>query len=489
MPATKPRAVSSTQARSDVASAAARPTLTLAVASLGTFLVLVAFTSTVTTVAPTAKALRAGGSGRTWILGGISLGLAVSLLALGEVADGRGRRQVFVWSTVGLVATSLVGGLATSIAVLVGARILEGIACAGMLASGLGLIGRAFPAGAARTHATGLWGATIGAGIAVGPAASAALAALGSWRTIYWIIAAAAALLVPLARTIAESRRETKRSLDVAGIAVFAGAMGCLTTGLTLGRQSWTGLGTVALLIAAVLLLAVFIAIELTVSHPLLQPRLFTRPLFIASWAGALFTGLALIAPMSFLPLMAQEALGQTALGSAGTLALWSVPSMLVATQARRLPAGLSSSTRLTIGFVLCGIGVAALSGLSIHPSWPRLAGGLLIAGVGSGLTNAALGRLAVESVPLEHTAMGSGANNTGRYLGGAAGIALFAAIVAAGNDGSGAVGLVHGWNLAASVAFVLCLLAAVIAAGCALLQRARPEAADGRSALGAVVP
>jgi MFS family permease len=92
-----------------------------------------------------------------------------------------------VWSTVGLVLTSLGGGLAPTIAVLVAARILEGIACAGILASGLGLIGRAFPAGPARTRATGLWGATLGAGIAAGPAASAALAALGSWRTIYWV--------------------------------------------------------------------------------------------------------------------------------------------------------------------------------------------------------------------------------------------------------------------------------------------------------------
>ncbi len=337
-------------------SAAARPTLTLAVASLGTFLVLVAFTSTVTTVAPTAKALHAGGSGRTWILSGISLGLAVSLLALGEIADGRGRRRVFVWSTVGLVATSVAGALATSITVLVGARILEGIACAGVLASGLGLIGRAFPAGQARTHATGLWGATLGAGIAVGPAASAGLAALGSWRTIYWVVAGGAALLVPMARMITESRRETVRRLDVAGILVFAGAMGCLTTGLTLGRQSWTGLGTVVLLAASVLLLAAFIAVELSVSHPLLQPKLFTRPLFIASSTGALFTGLALIAPMSFLPLMTQEALGQTALGSAGTLALWSVPSMVVATQARRLPPGLAPQPASRLALFSAGL-------------------------------------------------------------------------------------------------------------------------------------
>ena len=164
---------------------------------------------------------------------------------------------------------------------------------------------------------------------------------------------------------------------------------------------------------------------------------------------------------MSFLPLMTQEALGQTALGSAGILAFWSVPSMLVATQARRLPQRLGSSSRLAIGFVLCGAGVALLTQLTANGSWTQLVPGLLIAGVGSGMANAALGRLAVESVPVEHAAMGSGANNTARYLGGAAGIALVVAIMASGNDAPGSVGIVHGWDLAASVALALCLLAA----------------------------
>lgn len=401
--------------------ASARAVLTMA--SAGTFLVLVAFTSTVTTVAPTASALRASAGGRTWILSSISLGLAVALLAAGEIADSRGRRRIFIWSTGALALTSIAGGLAPSIGALIAARVLEGIACAGVLASALGLIGSAFPAGRPRTHATGVCGAMIGAGIAVGPAASAALAAVANWRTIYWVIGGLAALLVPLTRGVAESRRDAvDRRLDVPGLLIFAGAMGALTAGMTLGRQSWTQPATVALLCGAAGLLVAFVIVESRVAHPLLTLSLFARPLFIASATGALFTGVALIALMSILPLMTQEVLGQTALASAGILALWSVPSMIVAMQARRLPTRLGSATRLAIGFVLCGAGVALLTQLTVHVSWTQLVPGLLIAGIGSGMTNAALGRLAVESVPSEHAAMGSGANNTARYLGGAAG-------------------------------------------------------------------
>ncbi len=444
----------------------------LTIASAGTFLVLVAFTSTVTTVAPTARDLNASASGRTWILSSISLGLALALLAAGEIADSRGRRRIFVWSTGALALTSIAAGLAPTIGLLIAARVLEGIACAGVLASGLGLIGSAFPAGRARTHATGLWGAMVGAGIAAGPAASAALAAVASWRTIYWVVGGLAALLMRLAGVVAESRRApSDRRLDVPGLLIFASAMGCLTSGVTLGRQSWTQPATIALLVAAAGLLVGFIVIEIRAAHPLLALGLFTRPLFIASASGALFTGVALIALMSILPLMTQEVLGQSALSSAGILAFWSVPSMIVATQARRLPPRLGSASRLAIGFVLCGAGVALLTQLTAHGSWTQLVPGLLIAGVGSGMANAALGRLAVESVPVEHAAMGSGANNTARYLGGAAGIALVVAIMAAGNDAPGSVGIVHGWDLAASVAFGLCLIAAAVAAGCQRLR------------------
>jgi hypothetical protein len=87
--------------------------------------------------------------------------------------------------------------------------------------------------------------------------------------------------------------------------------------------------------------------------------------------------------------------------------------------------------------------------------------------GIGYGLTNAALGRLAVESVPRTRTGMGSGANNTARYVGGAVGVAIVAALLAAGNDRPGVVGLVHGWNLAAGVGAGLCLLGAGIALAC----------------------
>jgi sugar phosphate permease len=122
------------------------------------------------------------------------------------------------------------------------------------------------------------------------------------------------------------------------------------------------------------------------------------------------------------------------------------------------------------MGFAISAAGEFALAGLDAGTSWTRVLPGLVVLGIGSGLVNAALGRLALDSVPRERAGMGSGANNTARYLGGAAGVALVVALVVAlatGSGGAGAAGLLAGWNTAVVVCGALCALAALIAAAC----------------------
>jgi hypothetical protein len=134
---------------------------------------------------------------------------------------------------------------------------------------------------------------------------------------------------------------------------------------------------------------------------------------------------------------------------------------MVVALVVRRIPSRLRSNTRLAIGFAVCAGGELALTGLGHGASASELLPGLFIAGVGSGIANAALGALAVESVPAARAGMGSGANNTARYLGGSAGVALVVALASGAGPGS----LISGWNLAALVCAILCAGAALLSA------------------------
>ena len=445
---------------------------TLPVAATGTLLVLAVFSAAVTTVGDSVGSLHGDVSGQTWVLSGMSLGLAVALLTVGALADAFGRRRVLVLSSILLALTSAWGAVAPTMTVLIAARILQGAAGAGVLAAALGAIGHAFPTGHRRAHATSVWGAAVGAGIAIGPLAGGALAASLGWRSSYWLEAVAAALLVPAATTgLDESRARTTRSLDLSGATVLALAMAGLTAGLIDGRQSWSSARAIVPLAAGAILLGAFVAIELGKTEPLLELGRFSNPLFLASLTGALFTGLAVIGLMSFTPLLLQRGLHVTVIGSAAVLAAWSGTSMAVALATRRVLGRVSAASVVVVGFAISAAGEFALAGLGVGTSWTRVLPGLVILGIGSGLVNASLGRLALESVPRERAGMGSGANNTARYLGGAAGVALVVAL-ATGAGAPGAAGLLAGWNTAVVVCGALCVVAALIAAACRPRQR-----------------
>lgn len=133
----------------------------------------------------------------------------------------------------------------------------------------------------------------------------------------------------------------------------------------------------------------------------------------------------------------------------------------MVALQARRLTGRVSPRHQLAAGFALHAVAVLALLGTldtaTAGPSvWLRLTLALVVSGIGSGLLNAALPRVAVESVPAERAAMGSGANNTARYLGSSAGVALTIAVATSGSGADGAVLLSVVTALVATVVVML---------------------------------
>jgi MFS family permease len=196
--------------------------------------------------------------------------------------------------------TSALAALAPTISFLIGARILQGIAGGGVIASSLGIIGHSSPSGDARTHATGVWSAALGGGIAISPLAAAALADATGWRGGYWLVAAGAGLLVPAAVSLAESRADSRRPIAVREVAPLGVGMAALTAGLVEGRSDWTTTATIALLGAGGVLLAAFAWLELRRRAPIVDPRLFRDRVFVASVSGALFTGLAVVSLMSY---------------------------------------------------------------------------------------------------------------------------------------------------------------------------------------------
>ncbi|MET8075804.1 MFS transporter [Streptomyces sp. NPDC005303] len=437
----------------------AHPTATLTLTSAATAVALMTYTAPMVTLPDVAADLHTPLSAQAWLLNGTPLGLAALLLVAGSLADDYGRRRIFVAGTLALGLTTALGALTTSTWLFTLARIAQGAASAALLASSLGLIVHAFPSPRGRLHATGVWGAFVSGGIAVGPLLSGAMP---NWRVSYGVLGAAAVLVAALsARLLSESRAPRGGRPDLAGAVTFGLALVALVAALTLGRDGWLRAPVGLLLLAFVALLAAFTAVERRSATPMIDLGLLRHRRFLASSSSGLFTGLAVIGLFSFLPALLQQTVGLSAMATAWLFLLWSGLSFAVALQVRRLAGRVPPRWQLAIGFLLHAAGVLTMLGSLDAGSWVRLLPGLVIAGVGSGLLNAALPLLAVESVPAARAAMGSGAQQTFRYIGSCAGVALTIAIATSSGGG-----LAHGADIAMLVSAGLALVAAASVVG-----------------------
>ncbi len=458
--------VSTGQRRPRTGLATSAPGAQLAVAALGTAVTLVAFTAPLSTLGSVAADVGAGASGRTWILSSMSIGLGAALLPTGTLADDVGRRRVFQAGLLLLAVGSAVAALATGTSVFVLARVVQGLGGAAVVASSLGIVAAAHEPGPRRAAASGVWGASVGAGIALGPLLSAGLDDALTWRAAYWLLLAAAVALTVAARLVVpDTRAERARGVDVPGVLLLAAGVSAGLAALVEGRQGWgrpevlwLGLGGVALLVA-------FVGVEARSRAPMLDLALFRRPAFVAATAAALATGGGVIAMMSFLSGFLGLAMGIEPLHAAWLLLAWSGTSVVTALLARRIPARVSGRTQLALGLVGVAAGQLALGGLEPGDGWARLLPGLLLAGLFSGVINAALGREAVASVPPDRGALGSGANNTARYIGSAVGVTVVAVVATSAHVAAGpAASLVVGWNHAVLVTAAVSLLGALVA-------------------------
>jgi MFS family permease len=441
---------------------AARRTLT--VAAFGTMLTLVAFTAPLAILNATAAGLGADTAGRIWILSSMSVGLGAALLSTGTIADDYGRRRTFVAGMLVLALASFLAALAPQTPVFVLARVLQGVGGAAVIASSLGLIAHAFAPGPARAAASGVWGAAVGAGIAVGPLVAAGFDRFGDWRDTYWLLGAAVLAVAVVARAlVGESRSDRPRGLDLPGVVALGVGISALLAALVEGRLGWSRPTVLVLAVVAVLALALFVLVEGRVAAPMLEPSLWRQPAFVVATGAAFATGVGVLGLMPYMAGFLGSALRIPATTAAVLFLAWSGTSVLSALLARRIPARVSGRVQLAIGLLGVAAGQLALGGVGADSTWVRFVPGLLVAGVASGILNAALGREAVASVPAGRGGMGSGANNTARYVGSAIGVTVVAVIVAGAPGGDPFVG----WNVAALVTAAISVGGALLVLAC----------------------
>jgi EmrB/QacA subfamily drug resistance transporter len=371
--------------------------------------------------------LHASFSDLEWVVDAYALTLAAFQLTSGSLGDRLGRKQLFIGG-IGLFAvSSLACGLAPTAITLDWFRAVQGVGGAIMFANSLALLGQSY-SGRDRGTAFGVWGATTGASVAIGPLVGGALTSGIGWRWIFFINLPIAALAVAISvYGLASPPRRAKQSIDVRGFVLFTLALVMFVLGLIRGNDDgWSSLRILGLLIGSVLLLIGFVAVELRTEQPMLDVRLFRRPAFVGAQVAAIGIAATLFALFLYLTLYFQDVLGFSAFQTGLRLMPITVMTFLVAPVAGKLSARVPFRWLIGSGLLVVGVGQLLMHGVTGTSSWTELLLGFFVAGVGSGMINPPLGALAVGVVEQERSGMGAGTNNTFRQVGLATGIAAY---------------------------------------------------------------
>ena len=259
------------------------------------------------------QALHFSVQGLQWVPSAYLLTYGGFMLLGGRAADLLGRRRILVAGTVLLGLSSLVGGLAGSAGVLVGARLAQGLGAAMMLPAALSILTTTFAEGRDRNTAIGAWGAVGGLSAAAGVLIGGLLTAGPGWRWVMFVNPLACALVLPgILRLISgERRRAQLHNFDLLGAVLATSGMLLLVYALVRAPTvGWGGAGTIGELGGALVLLAAFVLNELRHRNPLAPLEIFRINGLGFSDATQLTTFAGFLAIFFFLTLYMQSILG-----------------------------------------------------------------------------------------------------------------------------------------------------------------------------------
>jgi EmrB/QacA subfamily drug resistance transporter len=407
----------------------ARKWWTLLTVCLGLLMLLVDLTIVNVALPSIANDLDASFSDLQWTIDAYALSLAALLLVAGSLGDRIGHRNVFAGGLVVFTVASLLCGLATDALFLNLSRAAQGIGGAGMFASSLALLAQEFK-GRDRGIAFGVFGATAGASLALGPLIGGALTSGISWRWVFFVnVPIGAVAVLFLLMKVAETRRRQVRP-DWLGAAVYAAALFAIVFGLIRGNpDGWSSPIVVTALAGGTALLGLFVLIELIREQPMLEFRLFRRPAFTGATLAAFAFGASLAAMFLYLTLFLQNILGYSPFETGLRFLPLTLLILLAAPIAGRLTEHVPLRLLLAAGAALIAVGLGLMTQVAADSGWTVLLPGFIIAGLGSGVFNPPRAAAAVATVPEEKVGVGSSVNNTAVQVGLATGIAALGAV------------------------------------------------------------
>ena len=371
--------------------------------------------------------------GLSWVLNGYAIVYASLLVLFGRIADRHRRKYAFLLGVAVFTVASAACGAATSVAMLVAFRIAQAAGAALLTPTSLSLVLAAYPP--ERRHgAVRAWTATGGMAAALGPVVGGLLVA-ASWRWVFLVNVpiGLAALVVGWRRLPLVPGHPIPRPDALGSVLVTAG-VGALTAGLVKGGDwGWRSPATIGVLAASVAILALFVAHCRTSANPLVEPALFRTRSFSGAALVALVFSIAFGAMLLSIVLWAQDVWGWSALHTGLAIAPGPLMVPLFALLiAGRLIARYGPGPVIGLGSLVFAAGAVWWAvAIGVHPDYLHgMLGGMLLTGIGVGLTMPTFMATAASSLPPASFATGSAVVNMLRQVGLAIGVAILVAVI-----------------------------------------------------------
>lgn len=347
-----------------------------------------------------------------------------------------GRRNYFVFSLIGFTLASLLCGTATSLGMLIFARVLQGLAGGGLLAKAQSIVFEAFPV-KERPIAQAIFGLGVIVGPAIGPVIGGWLTDNMGWRWIFFINLPLGILAVLMCTTFMPSDKpeEINRSgkVDWTGIGLLAIGLACFQVFLEEGQQDdwFESKFILTMAIASVIGVALFIWRELTTEHPAVDLRVLRYRSMIGGSLYSAVLGMGLYGIMFAVPIFVQDYLHYTALQSGLILAPGAIASAIMMALYGKIGGKVSPRVMIFFGAILTSMTGFLLMDINPDTGTGQLFWPLIVRGFGSvmmfmPLSIATLGPLAKKDI-----AAGAGFYSLTRQLGSSIGIALITTMLA----------------------------------------------------------
>ncbi len=366
-----------------------------------------------------------------WVILAYLIAATVLVLMAGRLSDLFGRKRAYVGGFLVFAIASLGAGFSSDATVLILWRVLQGIGSAFLFANAAALVTDAFP----REQLGLAMGANTmiaAVGLVLGPVLGGALVAI-SWHWVFWFnvpfALAGAAWGALILRELAKP--DSVRGYDVLGTSTFVVGLTGLVLGVSRGGLSgWNDTIVIAGLVAAAVLLPLWVLIERRSAAPMLDLGLFRNRLFAAASAAAFINGLARFALMFLFVFYYQGAQGNTPI-TAGIKLIPLALGMLIASPIAGIYADRHGSRALAaIGMLVSAVGLAAMTTLQVHTAYWQSALWLLLVGAGSGMFNSPNTAAMMGVVPAHRRGIAAGARTLLQNTGAVLSIAFVMAVV-----------------------------------------------------------